>query len=315
MIDGASFSGKRVAVIGDVILDRYWWGDVSRISPEAPVPVVRLGTMSDNAGGAANVAANIAGLGAEAILIGAVGDDDAGNLLRGLIRSTTRVEPRLFEISGRPTTVKTRIVANHQHVVRVDNESTDPVEEISEDDVHAAIHNADVIVISDYAKGFLTGAVLSYIFKAAGDRFVIVDPKSSDLSRYYGANLITPNAKEAEAATGMTDTASAGEALIAEGNFKAALITEGERGMTLFEQGSETFHLDASALEVFDVTGAGDTVVATLAAATAAGIPLRKAAELANIAAGIAVSHVGTTVVSEDMLRAAMAAGSGVRRQ
>lgn len=300
------FSGLRIAVIGDVMLDRYWWGDTTRISPEAPVPVVRLDKLTDAIGGAGNVAANIAGLGAIAILVGVIGDDIEGSILSSLLNDLDNVNSRLVTVSGRPTTVKTRVVSGGRHVVRVDRETTEDAGLSHDLDLRSAINDADLIVLSDYAKGVLSDATLKSIFDLSRDKKVVVDPKSNKLSRYSGASLITPNAKEAIAASGAASAYDAGVQIVSDHDFEAVLVTEGEHGMTLFRRDQSPEKHQAAALEAFDVTGAGDTVISTLCVCLAAGVTLSDAIEIANTAAGIAVSHVGTTIVTREMLEAAL---------
>ena len=304
-----SFSNLKIAVIGDVMLDRYWWGNVTRISPEAPVPVVKLARTSVAAGGAANVAANIAGLGAAAILVGITGKDTEADILRGLVSENPLIECRFIQLDRRDTTVKTRIVAHNQHVVRLDQESTEPIKEIAAEavitEISAAINQADAVIVSDYAKGLLTDDVLAAIFRLAqtDEKIVVVDPKSTDFTKYSEATVVTPNLKEAAAAMQYPiDSAEMVEKLrydilLALG-LRTLLITEGENGMTLLDGSDEPFHLAALAQDVFDVTGAGDTVIAAFSVAAASGMNFREAATLANIAAGIAVGHIGTTVVT-----------------
>ena len=304
-----SFSNLKIAVIGDVMLDRYWWGNVTRISPEAPVPVVKLARTSVAAGGAANVAANIAGLGAAAILVGITGKDTEADILRGLVSENPLIDCRFIQLDRRDTTVKTRIVAHNQHVVRLDQESTEPIKEIAAEavitEISAAINQADAVIVSDYAKGLLTDDVLAAIFRLAqtDEKIVVVDPKSTDFTKYSEATVVTPNLKEAAAAMQYPiDSAEIVEKLrydirLALG-LRTLLITEGENGMTLLDGSDEPFHLAALAQDVFDVTGAGDTVIAAFSVAAASGMNFREAATLANIAAGIAVGHIGTTVVT-----------------
>jgi rfaE bifunctional protein kinase chain/domain len=312
-----SFKGVRVLVIGDVMLDRYWWGTVDRISPEAPVPIVRLGETTLAAGGAANVAANIAGLGAEPLLLGISGDDADADLLSDALSSAEISADYLIRSNRRPTTLKTRIVAHGQHVVRIDQETNSPIDEDLEDRVKESAAELieaglDSIVVSDYAKGMLSTSVLSTIFDAAsraGTR-VFVDPKGHDYLKYRGASVITPNRLEAATACGLDpgspDLVSlAGTRLMDEIRGEAVLITEGEHGMTLFCDSRTPVHFDSSAREVFDVTGAGDTVIATFATAAGSGSDLLEAANLANIAAGIVVASVGTTRIDADDLNAA----------
>ncbi|MGB7070956.1 MAG: D-glycero-beta-D-manno-heptose-7-phosphate kinase [Pyrinomonadaceae bacterium] len=308
-------SNGRILVVGDVMLDRYWWGSVSRISPEAPVPVVRLKDTSVAAGGAANVAANIAGLGAAPILVGAVGDDVDAGLFPGVLARSGVSADDLISIPGRPTTVKTRVIAHSQQVTRVDQETDVPLSTQSEDLVIERIHGwldtITAIVISDYAKGFLTDRILSETISAASSRRlpILVDPKGRDYEKYRGATLLTPNRREAAEACNFDDNgrelliARAGEQLMRTFSFDSVLITQGEDGMTLFQAGKEPIHLSAAAREVYDVTGAGDTVIATLAAAIGSSADLETAAQLANRAAGLVVQQVGTTVVSQAALR------------
>ena len=305
------FANVKVLVIGDLMLDRYWWGSVDRISPEAPVPVVRLGRTSNAAGGAANVAANVAGLGASAILIGITGNDTEAETLRALISENGRIDCRLIGIDGRSTTVKTRIVAHNQHVVRIDQEMTEPIGDAESNQaiavISALINEVDAVVLSDYAKGFLVPGLLSKTIELARTKgkMVFVDPKSKDFSRYKGSTVITPNLKEAgEAVKSALNSADqlrdAGHEILDACNSDAILITEGEHGMTLFDRSGDPLHLDALAHDVFDVTGAGDTVIAAFSVASASGMSFREAAKIANIAAGIAVGHIGTTVVTRE---------------
>lgn len=312
MIDLAS--NVTVLVIGDIMLDRYWWGDVNRISPEAPVPVVRLRESTFVPGGAANVAANVASLGGDAILIGCHGtDDEARSLRSALERSNVRVD-HLLEIEGRPTTVKTRVIAHGQQVVRVDNETLKPVDDASCERliriIQSNIDAADSVLLSDYAKGTLTGRLLAETIRLAKGRGkpVIVDPKGKDYSKYSGVTLLTPNRGEAAEACNLYPHDAdlierAGGQLLQQYDVGAVLITQGEDGMTLFTRDAGATHFAAAAREVYDVTGAGDTVAAALAIAIGRGVPMTEAARFANIAAGIAVEHVGTTVVRSEMVR------------
>lgn len=311
------FENARVLVIGDVMLDRYWWGDVSRISPEAPVPIVRLTKSTLAAGGAANVAANIAGLGATPMLVGCVGADSESELLRSVLKSFDISTDNLIAVENRQTTVKTRVVAHSQQVARVDQESSALLDD-SEcagllDVVMRAIENADAVVLSDYAKGVLTESVVQKTIAAANSKGipVIVDPKGRDYTKYRGAFLLTPNRKEAADACGLDETngnvvAQAGKQLLSQLAVDSVLITQGEDGMTLFTNGGQPHHLAAMAHEVYDVTGAGDTVIATLATALAAKTELETAAFLANAAAGVVVQQVGTTPIRIDELRRAL---------
>ena len=306
-------SGLKILVVGDIMLDRYWWGSVERISPEAPVPIVRLEQMSVAAGGAANVAANLAGLGATPLLVGVSGDDAEADQFDEAMRVAGVRRHHVLRVRDRNTTVKTRIVAHSQHVVRIDHESSESVDVETDKQLCIAIEDllprADAVLISDYAKGVVTDAVLATITRVASGagKRIIVDPKGRDFSRYAGASVITPNRREAADACGidlMTPNLAsvAGEKLVNSLGCEALLITEGEHGMTLFESTGRTTHLDALAQEVYDVTGAGDTVIATLTAALAAGANIVEAARLANAAAGIVVGSIGTTVINRDTL-------------
>jgi len=309
------FKGVQVLVIGDVMLDRYWWGNVTRISPEAPVPVVKMRSASLSAGGAANVAANIAGLGATASLVGIVGDDPEGSLLPGILEEAGVSGGHLITLSDRPTTVKTRIVAHGQQVARIDQESDQSLSAKDEtsvrDRVAELIETNDVVVISDYAKGFLTDPLLSYVISTARSlgKPVLVDPKGKDYRKYAGATLLTPNRREAFDACGIEENrpdavSIAGYELLSQLSLDAILITQGEDGMTLFRAEDQAHHLHARARQVYDVTGAGDTVIAAIAVALGSGMDLVEAANVANIAAGLVVETVGTTAITAAMLAA-----------
>ncbi len=306
-------------VVGDLMLDRYWWGSVDRISPEAPVPIVKLQRTSAAAGGAANVAANIAGLGGTAVLVGVTGADAEGKLLRNVLDTIENVELKAVALDSRPTTVKTRIIAHDQQVTRLDHEITDPIAGADEaaliEQAISLIRTVDAIVISDYAKGLLTDDVLSGIIAAARleGKMVFVDPKGKDYSKYRGATMVTPNLHEAADACGLSINdpdlvANAGWRLLSELDLDASLITEGANGMTLFQASGSSTHMNAVARKVYDVTGAGDTVIATLAVAAASGNSLVDSANLANIAAGIAVGQVGTAIVTSDEVVSAYSA-------
>ncbi len=303
----------RILVLGDVMLDRYWWGSVNRISPEAPVPIVQMEKTSLVAGGAANVAVNLVGLGVQTHLIGIKGNDAEGKALDDVLDTTGISEHTIFPLEGRRTSIKTRIVAHSQHVVRIDSETTAPISTEQADDVFAAVEKSlgecNAVIISDYAKGLLTDELLTKTIASArsSGKPVLVDPKGRDFAKYRGATVITPNKREAADAASIDVHApnavtEAGRILTDKYDLEALLITEGEDGMTLFERGHAVARLPASALKVFDVTGAGDTVIATFAAAAAAGATLTEAAELANIAAGIVVGTIGTTGITRAML-------------
>ena len=311
----------RVLVLGDVMLDRYWWGTVSRISPEAPVPIVRLSHSSVAAGGAANVAVNIAGLGATPVLVGAVGSDPEAVLLRQMLAANGVSAEHLVELKSRPTTVKTRIIAHSQQVARVDQE-VDSQFDIGDTEavvrtVQRLIDSVDAIVISDYAKGMVCSDVLALALARSNRSALntLVDPKGKNYAKYRGAAVVTPNRREDIEACNIEDSdplslERAGQHLLDEHQFGAVLITRGEEGMTLFRRDETPIHFEAMARAVYDVTGAGDTVIATLAASVAAGGDLSDAAHVANVAAGIVVEQVGTTAIRMADLRAALDVGA-----
>jgi D-beta-D-heptose 7-phosphate kinase/D-beta-D-heptose 1-phosphate adenosyltransferase len=314
-----AFFQARVLVAGDVMLDRYWHGKAERISPEAPVPVVKVSGNEDRPGGAANVALNIAALGAATSLAGIIGDDDAGlELSRRL--SAADVLCHFHTSHESPTITKLRIISQHQQLLRVDVEqpfSSADVDSL-QGSVLAALNAAQVLVLSDYGKGTLSN-VQTLISAARALKIpVVVDPKGLDFTRYQGATLMTPNLSEFEAVVGRCSSEeeliSKGQQLRAQLDMQALLITRGEHGMTLLQTGQQAFHLPAQALEVFDVTGAGDTVVAVIAAALAAGESLEKATVLANLAAGLVVAKLGTAAISGPELRRAMQQQSGRAR-
>ncbi len=301
----------RLLIVGDLMLDRYWHGDTARISPEAPVPVVRVHEEEYRAGGAGNVALNVAALGAQASVIGAIGADEAGARLKRLLEQAG-CEPRLLELAGHPTITKLRVISRHQQLLRLDFE--EDFASLPADRLHAAFEaalpQAEVVVLSDYAKGLLREPAPLIARARALGKPVVVDPKHPDFSIYRGASVLTPNMQELQAAAGpCPDDATLiakGSNLLARCGIEALLITRSERGMTLLRRHEAPLHLPAQAREVFDVTGAGDTVVATLAAALAAGLELAEAARLANVAAGIVVGKFGTATVSLEELRRAL---------
>ncbi len=301
-----SFQNSAVLVVGDVMLDEYIAGKASRISPEAPVPIVDVQGRLCFPGGAANTAANIASLGGSAYLVGIVGCDQAAQELKDAL-GQSRIRASLLEDSSRPTTKKTRLVAHHQQIARFDLELRHTVSNATEDLLldltHRWLPEADAVVLSDYGKGALSRRSSEAVIAMARDAHkpVVVDPKSDDFTRYSGATVVTPNVVEAEHALrrelidDMATELGAWDLCKVLGG-SAILLTRGPRGMSLFHE-SEVAHIAATTQNVFDVTGAGDTVVAVLAISLAAGAPLRLAAELANTAAGIAVSKFGTTAV------------------
>ncbi|MEQ1605251.1 MAG: D-glycero-beta-D-manno-heptose-7-phosphate kinase [Pyrinomonadaceae bacterium] len=309
------FSKTKVLVIGDVMIDRYWWGTVNRISPEAPVPVVSLDSTTLAAGGAANVAANIAGLGARPYLVGISGDDEVATLLPKIMEEAGITNYRFFPVKDRNTTLKTRIVAHNQQIARLDQETaTDILVDEAEaflGELKPLIAETDVVVLSDYAKGFLTVDLVPKLISFAKEngKRVLVDPKGKDYSKYAGATILTPNQREAADACGFeTHTPDlvtiSGETLLHDLSLEAILITQGERGMTLFQTGHEPRNLKSSARNVYNVTGAGDTAIGTMAAALGSGMSFFEAAEIANFAAGLVVEQVGTTPITREMLAA-----------
>ncbi|HIJ95095.1 MAG TPA: D-glycero-beta-D-manno-heptose-7-phosphate kinase [Desulfuromonadales bacterium] len=299
----------RCLVVGDLMLDEYLWGKAERISPEAPVQVVDVLREELRLGGAGNVVNNLAALGAQVSVCSVVGDDENGwALLKEFSRHDIDIKA-IFLDPARRTSRKTRVVAAHQQIVRIDRESREAVPSFYEEQVcswiAAHINEFNVVVLSDYNKGVLTPTVIATAVSAAAATSipVLVDPKGSDYSRYRGATLLTPNRKEAEAASDVTirDAASlsqAADTIMAAVGLRHLLITRSEEGMSLFTAGAEAVHIPTVAREVFDVSGAGDTVLATLAVGMASGCTMAEAAGLANVAAGIAVGKLGTSIVT-----------------
>ncbi|MEN9728132.1 MAG: bifunctional protein HldE [Pseudomonadota bacterium] len=296
---------RPVVVVGDVMLDRYWRGQTGRISPEAPVPIVRVTGCDERVGGAANVAANAAALGADVTLIGVAGTDADADRLEALCREHG-LHPCLLRDPRMPTTVKLRVMAQHQQLLRLDFEAAP--EDLSgappalEATLAAMLERPSVVVFSDYAKGALRDVQTLISSTRAAGHLAIVDPKGRDFSRYAGADLITPNLAEFEAVVGRCaaddDIVRRARELCAGLQLGAVLVTRGEHGMSLIPAAGEPLHLETRAKDVFDVTGAGDTVCAALAWALASGEALERAVELANTAAGLAVAKLGTAVVS-----------------
>jgi rfaE bifunctional protein kinase chain/domain len=314
----AKLAGKRVLVVGDVMADHYVWGKVTRISPEAPIPVVHVDREEVKPGGAANVACNVAALGGSVTLAGVVGADAMGESMRTLLRDKSIDPSGLVKDPERPTIQKSRVMAHHQQVVRVDRERNSPLSAAAQEAFSSAclraVENCDVVLLSDYAKGALSQALCAAVIKKARelDKLVAADPKPANMHWFAGSTVVTPNLGEAQAATGINivDDASAvqaGQILLERLRSDAVLVTRGEHGMTLVQKGGAVTHIPTRAREVFDVTGAGDTVIATLALGLAAGMPLPLACGLANAAAGIVVGEVGVAVVTPKELEAALA--------
>jgi D-beta-D-heptose 7-phosphate kinase/D-beta-D-heptose 1-phosphate adenosyltransferase len=307
----------KILCVGDVMLDRFIYGSVTRISPEAPIPVIRVERENAMLGGAGNVMRNATALGASVKFLSMVGDDLTGREVMETVAGDALVEPYIQIERGRPTTIKTRYIAGGQQLLRSDNEITaapteKTIAQISDLAGHLA-PEVNAIVLSDYGKGVLNSAVIGATIKAARDagKMVIVDPKGNDYSIYRGASVVTPNRAEAEAATGIAvhsdeDAIRAARKIIETCGIENVLLTRSQDGMTLVPSDGEALHLPTEAREVYDVSGAGDTVVACLASAIAAGCSLADAARIANVAAGIVVGKIGTAVVYPDELVSAL---------
>ena len=300
----------RVLVVGDVMLDRYWFGNVDRISPEAPVPVVHVQRTEERPGGAANVARNVAALGGQATLLSVVGDDDAGRSLAKLLEKE-RVKTLFHKDAQLPTTVKLRVIGRQQQLMRIDFE-TPPSREVLEDklgDFESLVDSIDVVILSDYGKGGLTHVAKMIDAAKRHGKPVLVDPKGDDYSKYAGATLLTPNRSEFREVVGRwkdeSELAAKAAQLREKLQLNALLVTRSEEGMSLFTSGSAT-HEPTQAREVYDVSGAGDTVIATLGLMLAAGVSMADAMRIANRAAGIVVGKLGTATVTRDELLAAL---------
>jgi len=307
------FAARKVLIVGDMILDEYVWGEVNRISPEAPVPVLEIKNRSFLPGGAGNTAANVATLGGHTILLGSVGDDPQADALKQTLSEHGVDATHLISDTTRPTTVKTRIIASSQQIVRTDYERTHALAA----DLQAILSNwmdelfiqAEVCILSDYEKGVLHHDFCRVCIEKAqkANVPVIVDPKGRDFSKYKGASILKPNLNEAEQALNRKissdqDVEQAGRKLLQLVEGSALLITRGPKGMTIIREGQEPYHIPAATRNVYDVTGAGDTVVSVLALALATGASLEDAAQLANRAAGIVVGKVGAATVTLDEL-------------
>jgi rfaE bifunctional protein kinase chain/domain len=296
-----SFKGKTILVIGDIMLDKYIWGNVERISPEAPVQVVKVEKENYVPGGAANVANNIVALDGKAIIVGIVGNDQAAKLLLEELKKRNIKTEGIFIDDKKPTIQKVRVIAYKQQLLRIDYEKSEYVEENIENKivqlVKEKIDEIDAIIISDYAKGVITKKLIEEIKKIDGKK-IIVDPKPKHLNFYEGVSLVTPNLKEAKEMTNKEDIKDIGNELLRR--LKApVLITRGEKGMSLFEK-EDTTNIPTLAKEVYDVSGAGDTVVATLSLALASGATLKEAATIANHAAGVVVGKIGTATATKE---------------
>jgi len=307
------FSGKRIGVVGDLMLDRYYWGSISRISPEAPVPVVEVESQSTRLGGAANVANNIASLGGIPLMIGVIGDDSGGKRLRSIVEEAGFPTAGLVIDKSRPTTTKTRVIAHSQHVVRIDQEVKNDVgKEILAkilDTLRAELSTLDAIILEDYNKGVVVKNLIreiSALARKAG-KTVTVDPKFHNFFEYTNVTVFKPNRKETEEALGrrLTDVRSIEEAgwdLVKRLETDNVLLTLGEKGMSLFERGGDVTHVETRAQHVADVSGAGDTVISTLTMAIVAGATVKEASALANHAGGVVCGEVGIVPIQRDAL-------------
>ncbi len=306
-VERVDFRPARVLVVGDAMLDRYWFGDVDRISPEAPVPVVRVRQLQERLGGAANVARNVASLGARATLVAIVGNDQPGDLIERMARDIG-VDTRLARDSELPTTIKLRVVGRQQQLLRIDFEESPGEAALASKlrAVQGAIEDCDIMVLSDYGKGGLAQVDRMLAMAREVGRPVVVDPKGDDFERYRGASVLTPNRVELREVVGgwrdEQDLAARAHALRARIDIDHLLLTRSEEGMSLFSRDGSSTHVAARAREVYDVSGAGDTVVATLATARAVGCPIEVAMGLANTAGGIVVGKLGTADVTPEEL-------------
>jgi D-beta-D-heptose 7-phosphate kinase/D-beta-D-heptose 1-phosphate adenosyltransferase len=309
------FSGQRIMVIGDVMLDEYIWGKVSRISPEAPIPVVHVQKENALPGGAANVANNIIALGGKVFLAGLLGKDANAAKIKRLLKAEGVDTGLLLTDQNRPTITKTRVIAHSQHVVRIDREIHRPISEKMEERLIGAIlermAEMDAVILSDYNKGLLTPKLMSSVIGHARKRNLIItgDPKPENIMLFSGATLISPNQSEAERSVHIKidnekKLLAAGQKLLEMLGSEAILITRGEEGMSLFERGGKVSHVPTVAREVFDVSGAGDTVISTLTLALAGGGSFQEAAVAANCAAGITVAEIGVATTTQTELKA-----------
>lgn len=311
--------GRHIAVIGDLMLDEWYWGNVSRISPEAPVPVVEVKDHTYTLGGAGNVANNLTALGAKVSVFGVIGNDESGNRVLELFRGLGVDVRGVVRITARPTTQKMRIVAHNQQVVRADRESTSPIDARKLTSVRRALtaldSSLDGVVISDYGKGLISAPLLAAVRRFKHNPVVTADPKPQNIAAFAGIDCIAPNASEAQSASGITiktdaDLERAARILMKQTGAKHVLITRGEHGMTLYSKKERPLSVPAVARQVYDVSGAGDTVMSTLTLALAAGAPIERAVMLANVAAGVVVEKLGTaTATADEILKFATVEG------
>jgi D-beta-D-heptose 7-phosphate kinase/D-beta-D-heptose 1-phosphate adenosyltransferase len=314
------FQKTTLLVVGDIMIDEFIWGTVTRISPEAPVPVVAVTHEDLLLGGAANVVLNVHSLGGRVLLAGVIGDDLMGEKIKGLLTEQKINLDGLVVQTGRPTTIKTRVIAHSQQVVRFDREALAPISTRCQNNMlHYIDKNWDQfdgVIVSDYGKGLITPTLMDFLMSRKGrdGKLVAVDPKMNNFNLYTGATIVTPNRQEAEAAAGrqIQDEGSlmeVGRNLLERFESQAVLITRGEEGMVLFERGGDVVNVPTVAKEVFDVTGAGDTVISALTLALASGNAFPEAAVIANYAAGVVVGKVGTATVTPEELKKAIAEG------
>lgn len=308
-----AFVGKRIGVVGDLMVDRYYWGSVARISPEAPVPVVEVDSESTRLGGAANVANNIASLAGIPLMIGVVGEDDAGKILRGMIREAGYSTDGVVTDRSRPTTLKTRVIAHHQHVVRIDQEVKRDVSADTQgkilDVLRKEIAGLDAILLEDYNKGVMVKSLIGEIVALARKygKIIAVDPKFNNFFDYKRVTVFKPNRRETEEALGVKlynqeSIEQAGKELLQRLEAENVLLTLGEQGMSLIEGDGEITHVPTAARKVADVSGAGDTVISTLTMALASGAGIREASTLANFAGGIVCGEVGIVPIDKQIL-------------
>lgn len=318
--------GKKIAVVGDLMVDRYYWGNVSRVSPEAPVPIVDVTSESVRLGGAANVARNIQTLGGQPLLVGLIGNDHPGTQLLEIVKEQGMDAAGIVVDPSRPTTIKTRVIAHGQHVVRVDNESKadcpEHLEHLLIDAVKYNIHSIDGIIIEDYNKGAVTSRIIREVIAVAVKygKIVTVDPKFNNFFEFRNVTVFKPNKREVEEVIGgrlrtLEDVVQAGRRLLGELAAGNVLLTRGEEGMSLFQSNGEVSHIHTAAEHVQDVSGAGDTVISTLTIALAGGATIHEASVLANCAAGVVVASVGIAPVHSSELIAAALRYSGDRRK
>ena len=312
-IDIQNFKKLNVLVIGDLMIDEYVWGSVDRISPEAPVPIVSVTNTSFTLGGAGNVVNNLVSMGANVCVVGTAGTGETGNMLIKKLAESKVNTNGIVKETYRPTTRKTRIIASNQQMLRIDNEKTTEINFTTLEQLKLTLEKnipgSDLIIISDYAKGLITQKIVKYIVKLAETEKIltIADPKGLDFSKYQNVSLLTPNQKEAALAANieinsLEDLIKAGKKILKQVNLEKLLITCGKDGMILFEPNKEPFIIESKARQVFDVSGAGDTVISILGLSLASGASFQKSAMAANCAAGIVVGKVGTATLSTEEL-------------